>query len=117
MNWLKAIGSGIALFAIMFVIGSIVMFGLNLSGTAISIIMLISVIIVAWLLAKQYKISSFNDGIIVGLVLLLVNALLEYIVIIKIMQLFNSSNYYTWSVLLSYLLIVVIPALVGRQNV
>lgn len=115
MNWLKAIGYGIALFAIMFVVGSIVMFGLKLTGNTMSAVMIIAAIIVLWLLAQQYKIASLNQGIQVGLVWLVVDALLEYIVVV---QIFNQGNlaFYTWSVILGYALIVVVPALVGQMK-
>lgn len=115
MNLLKAIGYGIALFAIIFVVGSIVMFGLKLAGTAMSIIMLLSVIIVAYLLAKQYKIDSLNAGVRVGLVWLVVDALLEYIVIIQIFNKGIVGGFYTQSVLLGYALVLVVPALVGKM--
>lgn len=115
MNWLKAIGYGIALFAIMFVIGSIVMFGLKLTGNAMSIIMLVAAVIVLYLLAKQYKIDSLNAGIQVGLVWLVVDALLEYYVIIQIFNKGVAGGFYSWSVLLGYALIVAVPALVGKK--
>lgn len=114
MNWLKAIGFGIALFAINFVIGSILMFGLKLSGISFSIVMLIAAIIVLWLLANQYKIKNLNDGIQVGLVWLVVNALLEYIVIVLIFNGGDASKLYSWSVFLGYALVVIVPALVGQ---
>lgn len=115
MNWLKAIGYGCVLFALMFVLGSIVMFGLKLSGLGMSLIMLILCVLVLWLLAKQYKINSLNEGLQVGLVWLIVDALLEYYVIV---QTFNAGkiDFYTWSVLLGYLLVVTVPALVGAQG-
>lgn len=115
MNWLKAIGYGIVLFAVMFVVGSIVMFGLKLAGTGMSIVMLISGIIVLYLLAKQYKIKDLNDGIVVGLVWLVVDVILEYYVIVQIFNKGVTSGFYNWSVLLGYATIVIVPALVGRQ--
>lgn len=116
MNWLKAIGYGIALFAIMFVLGSIAMFGLNLTGNAMSIVMLIAGIIVIWLLAKQYRIGRLGEGIQVGLIWLVVDALLEYIVIVQIFNQGKAAGFYTWSVILGYVLIVAIPALLGQMK-
>lgn len=116
MKWLKAIGYGIALFAIMFLIGSVVMFGLKLTGNAMAAVMLIASLVVLWLLAGQYKIGSLNDGIQVGLVWLIVDALLEYIVIVQIFNQGDASKLYSWSVLLGYSLIVVVPALVGQMK-
>lgn len=117
MNWLKAIGYGIALFAIMFVVGSIVMFGLKLTGTAMSIVMIVAAIIVVLLLAKQYKLGSLNEGLQVGLVWLVVEVLLEYLVIIQIFNQGSVGNFYSWSVLLGYLLIIAVPALVGAKKI
>ena len=116
MKWLKAIGYGILLFAVMFVVGSIVMFGLKLAGNALSVVMLISAIIVVYILARMYKITSLNEGLQVGLVWLVVDALLEYIVIILIFNKGDASGFYSWSVLLGYGLIVVVPALVGKYQ-
>lgn len=113
MNWVKAIGYGVVLFAVMFVIGSIAMFGLKLAGDAMGITMLVASVIVLWLLAQQYGIKSLNDGIQIGLVWLVVDALLEYVVVIQIFNKGNLSSFYTWSVLTGYVLIVVIPALYG----
>ncbi len=116
MNWLKAIGYGIALFAVMFLAGSVVMFGVNLTGTAMSVVMLIIGIIVVYLLAKQYKIASLSQGIQVGLVWLVVDALLEYLVIIQIFNKGNATGFYTPLLFVSYALIVIIPALVGQMK-
>lgn len=115
MNWLKAIGYGIILFAVMFLIGSIVMFGLKITDpNTMGIIMIIASVIVVWLLARQYKIASLNQGIQVGLVWLVVDALLEYIVIVQIFNQGDASKLYSWSVFVGYALIVIVPALVGQ---
>jgi len=115
MNWFKSVGYGCVLFALMFVLGSIVMFGLKLSGLGMSLVMLILGILVLWLLAKQYKIVSLNEGLQVGLVWLIVDVLLEYYVIV---QTFNAgkTDFYTWSVLLGYVTVVAVPALVGVKG-
>jgi hypothetical protein len=115
MNWLKAIGYGIALFAINFVIGSILMFGLKLSGLSFSIVMLIAAIVVLWLLANQYKIKALNDGIMVGLVWLVVDVILEYYVIVQIFSKGDAASFYNLSVLLGYALVVAVPAVVGAK--
>jgi hypothetical protein len=112
MNWLKAIGYGIILFAVMFLIGSVAMFGLKLTGNAMSVVMIVVGIIVLWLLAQQYKVKNLNDGIQVGLVWLVVDALLEYLVIV---QMFNKGNlsFYTWGVITGYILVIIVPAVYG----
>lgn len=116
MNWLKALGYGFLYFSVIFVIGSIAMFGLKLTGTAMGIVMLISAVIVLYLLSGQYKISSLNEGLQVGLVWLIVDALLEYLVIVQIFNKGVSTGFYNKSVLLGYALVLIIPALVGKMK-
>lgn len=116
MNWLKAIGYGFLYFCVIFVIGSIAMFGLKLTGDAMGIVMLISAVIVLWILAGQYKIGSLNDGIQIGLVWVIVDALLEYLVIVQIFNKGVASGFYNWSVLLGYALVIIIPAYVGQSK-
>lgn len=115
VKFLKAIGYGIALFAIMFVVGSIVMFGLNLSGTTMSLTMILCGIIVTLLLARQYGVSSLLDGLYVGIIWLVVDALMENLVIV---QIFNKGNpaLYSPSVFIGYALIVIVPALYGKMK-
>ncbi len=113
MNWVKAIGYGIVLFAVMFLLGSLAMFGLKLSGNAMGITMLILSIIVLWLLSQQYGIKSLNNGLLVGLVWLVIDVVLENIVIV---QMFNKGvvgAFYSWSVLTGYLLVLLIPGVYG----
>ena len=78
--------------------------------------MLIASVIVVYLLAKQYGVGSLNDGIQVGLVWLVVDALLEYAVIVQIFNKGDPSKLYSWSVYLGYALIVIVPALVGKMK-
>jgi hypothetical protein len=114
MNWTRAIWYGVIYFAIMFLIGSIYMFGPKLSGDAYCITMLLSAIIVLCFLSQIYGLKDQGEGTLVGLVWLVVNALLEYLVLVL---LFNKGDiaFYTWSVLFSYVLIVLIPALNGSR--
>lgn|SRR3989338_2387251 len=116
MNWLKAIGYGLVLFALMFVAGSIVMFGLKLTGNTMSAVMLIAGIIVLWLLAKQYKINSLGEGVQVGIVWLIIDALMEYLVIIQIFNKGVVGNFYSPLLLLGYAVVVIVPALVGQMK-
>jgi hypothetical protein len=115
MNWLKTIGYGIILFALMFLIGSIAMFTFKMVGTTFSVTMLIAGIIVLWLLAMLYKIPSAGTGFQVGLIWLIVDALLEYFILV---QTFNKGNlsFYSWSVLTGYALVILIPMLVGSLS-
>lgn len=114
MNYLKATGFGFMLFAILFVVGSIAMFGLKLSGTAAEVTMFAALVILTWILAKQYRIGSLGTGIQVGVVWMIVYALLDYIVIVRIFNPQMASSYYiSWTLYLYYLLIVVVTAVYG----
>lgn len=114
MNLLKAIGYGFTLFAITFVIGSIAMLGFKLSGTAAEIVMFVTIIVVLFVLAQQYKIGGMNKGIQVGFIWLVVYALLDYFLIVQTFNKGDTSYYATWKLYLYYALIVVVPAVMGR---
>jgi len=113
MNWTKAVIFGFILFAVMFLLASVAMFGLKLSGIAFTISMLVSVIIVVLALAIAYGEETLDDGFRLGLVMFSVNAILEYLVVVRI---FNKGNlsFYSWSIFLGYALIILLPGLVGR---
>lgn len=114
MNWGKAIGYGIVLYAIMFLLGSVLMFGPKLAGNVFGITMLIASIIVLWIASMMYKIPNLSIGVQVGIVWLVIEAVLDYVVLV---QMFNkgSLSVYSWSLLTGYVLIVVVPALVGQM--
>ncbi|MBI5078571.1 hypothetical protein HZB08_00925 [Candidatus Saganbacteria bacterium] len=90
------------------------MYSFLLTGNAMFFSTLVSAAIVLYLLSRQYKIGNAGEGIRVGAVWLVIDALLEYCIIV---QPFSRSNFsfYTWAVLLRYLLIIVIPAAVGAS--
>ncbi len=114
MKWFKAIAYGAVLFSLMFVFGSIVMFGLKLSGTVLEIVMFTALIIFLWSLARHIDIRSIKTGVKVGLVWLIIYALLDYFVVVQIFGEGDTSYYYHWRLYLWYALIVVIPGLVGH---
>jgi len=116
MNWLKAIGYGVAVWAIMFVAASVCI-ALKITDPIImGIVMVIVSIVVLWLLSKQYKIASLSKGIQVGLVWLVVIAILEYVITVRGFMNGDLSLYSSWSVITGYILIVVIPAVYGQMN-
>ena len=114
MNWLKTIGYGIALWAIIFVVASVCI-ALKITDIAVmGSIMVIASIIVLWLLSKQYKIASLAQGIQVGLVWLVITAILEYVITVRGFLNGDLSLYTSWSVITGYILIVVVPAVYGQ---
>ncbi|OGB89448.1 hypothetical protein A2625_00500 [candidate division WOR-1 bacterium RIFCSPHIGHO2_01_FULL_53_15] len=114
MNWGKAIGYGIVLYAIMFLVASVLMFGVKLTGDVFGVSMLVITAVILYFAAGMYKVKSLNDGLQVGLVWLVIEAILDYTVIV---QIFNkgSLSFYNWSLLTAYVLIVAIPAIVGQM--
>jgi hypothetical protein len=114
MNWGKAVGYGVVLYAIMFLIASILMFGLKLTGDVFGVTMLVISASILWVAAGRYQLSGSSEGMRVGVVWLVVEAALDYLLIV---QIFNkgSLSVYTWSLLTAYVLIVAIPTLVGQM--
>ncbi len=114
MNWIKAIRYGIAFFSVMFVVGYLLSAGLNFTGNAYSVSMLLASVIVLCVMSGWYGLNNQGEGVMVGLVWAAVNALLEYLIIVLIMNRGNTA-YYTWSVLMGYVIVVLIPALSGSR--
>ena len=114
MNWFKALGFAVLIFALFFVIGSLLMFGLGLKMNELpaQLSMLVSAIVVLWLLSVWYGLKGATDGFFVGLTWMVVNLVLEYLVLVLF---FNKGGlgYYSWSVIFSYVLELVIPLYVG----
>ena len=114
MNWLKAVGYAIVIFAINFVSASILMFGLGfkMGEMPLSIAMVVIAVIVLWLAASMYKLRSAGEGLQAGIVWMVVNVVVEFLIIVSI---FNKGNlsFYTWSVILGYALELAIPTYVG----
>ena len=73
MNWLKAVGYGILVWAAMFVIACVLIAFKVTNADLMGVIMIIASIIVLWLISKQYKIANMMDGLLVGIVWLIVS--------------------------------------------
>ncbi len=115
MNWLKAFGFGILIFALFFVIGSILMFGLGLKMNELpaQVSMLVIALIVLWLLSAWYGLKGSSDGFLVGLTWMFVNIVLEYLVLVQIFNKGEAAAYYSWSIIIGYVLELVVPLYVG----
>lgn len=116
MNYLKALGYGIALWAIIFVIASVLIaLGLQ-AGPLMQIIMLIAVAITVFILAKNYKIENRIQGIQIGIIWLIIDAALEYLITVRGFMQGDLSFYSDWSVIVGYLLILLIPVFVLKSE-
>ncbi len=115
MNWFKALVFGILIFALFFVIGSILMFGLGLKMNELpaQVSMLVIAVIVLWLLSAWYRLKGATDGFLVGLTWMVVNIVLEDLVLVLLFNQGNAAAYYSWSIIIGYMLELVIPLYVG----
>ena len=112
---IKAINYGVGYFAVLFLLASIYMGAFKLSGDGFRISLLLTSIIILTILSFQYEPKSHFDGLFVGTVWLVTEVVLEYLILVV---LYNKghTNYYTWSVMINYMLIVFIPALIGSRS-
>lgn len=115
MDWVKSLRYAVAFFSVMFVISYVMAWGLNFTGNPYSVSMLLASVIVLCFLSNQYGFKNQGEGVIAGLVWFAVNALLEYLVVVLIMNKGNTA-YYTWSVLMCYVIVILIPALSGSRS-
>lgn len=117
MKWLKPIGFGILLFALMFMTLYILKFVVKLPGTALEMVMFIALLLVLGVLVQMYKIGSLVEGIQVGLVWLIIYSLLEYIVIVQTFSKGKATYYTHWFLWVWYGLMLVVPAFFGYLKV
>jgi hypothetical protein len=112
---IKAVNYGVGYFAVLFLSASIYMGAFKLSGDGFRISLLLTSIIILTILSFQYEPKSQLDGFFVGSVWLTTEVLLEYLILVV---LYNKghSNYYTWSVMINYMLIVFVPTLIGSRS-
>ncbi|OGC35598.1 hypothetical protein A2311_05400 [candidate division WOR-1 bacterium RIFOXYB2_FULL_48_7] len=107
MKLTKALAYGFLYFSIMFVIGSA-------TGEAVSLISLVLGAGIVWLMVKQYNFTSVIESVLTGIAWALLNIALDYVIIVLAFKNGNMA-FYTWSVILGYILLIAIPALVGAK--
>ncbi|MCX6722918.1 MAG: hypothetical protein NT094_02495, partial [Candidatus Staskawiczbacteria bacterium] len=83
----------------------------NMIGWAITPI---GMIIILWVLFIKIKREKFTNYISLGVVWAIMAIFLDYVFIIK---LFNSTNYYKLDVYIYYILIFLLPILVGYYKI
>lgn len=111
MNWKKALGFGILVWIIMFVVVSILVAYKMSQGTSFSVITTIVTLVAAYLLARNIAPKSSGQAIQYGLVFAIVGIILDFFISNKFAPgMFNSIFYW-----ISYLLIVLIPLLAVKK--
>lgn len=108
-NWLKAFGWGLAIWAILFVIGSIFIL-FQLPDIWFSIIMLIAGLVVVWYIAsKVFTFKDIGEAFATGLIWVVVVAVLDYLVLVLG---FNGGDLsvYTWNLWVGYGIVLLLPA-------
>ena len=113
MNIIKSLAYGITLFALMFLIGSIMIYGMNLGEAKAEIPMYLSLAAVLVILVLQHKVSGAGDGLKLGIAWLVVYALLDFFLIVQSYNKGNLAYYSSWGVYLYYAIILLVPAAVG----
>lgn len=113
MQFGKAILSGVVLWAILFALGSILMtFGLATTSTIFSIFMLVLVLVIVWIIVTYWYVpKNTSDAFLVGLVWFIINAVIDYFVLYQYFAKDTGADYYGWSVLTGYGIILLFPVI------
>ena len=107
-NWLKALGWGFAIWAILFVISSVFIL-FQLPDIWFSIIMLIVGLVVVWyVVTKLFTFKDVGEAFATGLMWLVIVAVLDYLILVLA---FNGGDLsvYTWSLWVGYGIILLLP--------
>ena len=111
MNWKKGIGFGALVWAIMFIVVSILV-GYKMPQTMMfSIIVMIISLIATYFLAKNIAPKNYMEAIEYGLIFAVVGIILDFL----ISQRFAPNIFSTVSYWVSYVLIVLVPLLTVKK--
>ena len=112
MNWKKAIGFGIVIWILMFVIVSIFI-GFKIYGSVVmSIITALIAGVLSFLFAGKLNLKSVGLALGYGIVWLIIGYLLDLIITSR----FNAQILSFWSLWLGYVLILLAPLLTIKKN-
>lgn len=108
MNILKRIGLGAAVWAIIYVLLTILMFGAKMeAGIGLCIITFLVIIILTWWISGYAKIKNVSDAFVVGIIFILTAIILDYLGVV--LPKFNVSIFSDWSVWIGYALLLLTP--------
>lgn len=105
---LKRIGLGAAIWAIIYVLMTILMFGAKMeSGIGLSIITWVVTIILAWWLSGYAQIKKMGDAVLVGVIWIITGIILDYLGLV--LPKFNTTIFSDWSLWVGYVLMFLTP--------
>lgn len=111
MNWKKTLLYGLIIWAIGFVVASILIaMGLSSTGWFLNILMLVIMAVVVWAMTGKIEPKDAKSAIQIGTVWLVVTAILEYLVTYRTFVAETNPDFYrSWSIWVGYALILLIP--------
>jgi len=112
VNWAKAFGWGLAIWAIMFVIDSILIL-FQLEALWFAIVMLIVCLVVVWYVAsKMFKFKEVAEAFMVGLIWLIIVAVLDYLVLVLVFS-GGDFSFYAWNIWVRYAIVLLLPPILA----
>lgn len=115
VNWVKAFGWGLVIWAIMFVVGSILIL-FQLPGIWFGIIMVIVGLIVIWYFAaKVFKFKDITEALITGFIWLIIAGVLDYLVVV-LGFCGGDLSVYTWNFWVGYAIVLLLPPILAATK-
>jgi hypothetical protein len=111
MNWKKAIGFGVLLWVLMFVIVSIFIAFDIYRFSVMEIITAVIGGIISFILAGYIRPSKIGKALVYGLIFVIISVILDAIVTMR----FNPAIFNSWTMWLSYALVLLAPALRAKK--
>ena len=111
MNYTKVAGWGLALWAISFVIGSILMIipGVGIESIWFKIIMLVAMLFATYLIATKVKMKDMQYAFMTGLLWVFILFVLDYLVLVLGFNNGDTAAVYTWSLWTGYAIVLLMP--------
>ncbi len=124
MKLLKAIGLGIVLWVLIFFEVSILMFGFKLNPPSMNyylihylFLAIISIVLTLIYFSGKKTKGGFFNGILIGIIFIVIGIILDAIITIPLFIIPNGGNYQSflldYYMLIGYLIIIVLPGIVG----
>lgn len=105
MDWKKALGYGVALWVVMFVIVSALISFKAYQGAVMLVVVAIISGIISYVLAGYAKPAKANDALLYGVSWVVVGVVLDLLVTSR----FNAAIFSSWSLWLGYALVLLAP--------
>src|SRR3989344_6984842 len=99
MNWKKALGFGLLLWIIMFVVAS-VFIAFNFEGTAMGLVLAIVSAVVVYILAGFLNLFDYKNALLYGLIFVVIAVILDLMISTR----YSPELFGEWTLWLSYAL-------------